>query len=231
MNIAILLSGGKGSRLRSDIPKQYITVVGRMIVSRCLERLCLHPMIDVVQVVAAEMWRDDIIRECIFSEKLKGFSIPGENRQLSILNGLRDVSLFACPEDVVLVHDAARPLVSDEMITACLMEIKGHDGVMPVLPMTDTVYYSADGKKVEKLLERGAIFAGQAPESFRLGKYLAANERLLPDKIMKINGSTEPAIMAGMDIAIIPGEKENFKITTRDDLERYASLLEKEKIG
>lgn len=227
MNIAILLSGGTGSRLRSDTPKQYIAVAGRMIVSHCLERLCRHPMIDAVQVVAAEMWRDDIIRECTFSEKLKGFSVPGDNRQLSILNGLWDVSLFASSEDVVLVHDAARPLVSDEMITACLTEIEGHDGVMPVLPMTDTVYYSADGERVDKLLERRTIFAGQAPESFRLGKYLSANERLLRDEILKINGSTEPAIMAGMDIAMIPGEKENFKITTRDDLERYASLLEK----
>ena len=227
MNIAILLSGGTGSRLCPDIPKQYIAVAGQMIISHCLERLCRHPMIDAVQVVAAEIWWDDIIRECTFSEKLKGFSVPGENRQLSILSGLRDVSLYASSEDVVLVHDAARPLVSEGVITSCLMEIVGHDGVMPVLPMTDTVYYSADGKRVEKLLERGAIYAGQAPESFRLGKYLAANESLLPDKILKINGSTEPAIMAGMDVAMIPGEKENFKITTRDDLERYASLLEK----
>jgi len=124
MNIAILLSGGTGNRIRSDTPKQYIAVAGRMIVSHSLERLCLHPMIDAVQVVAAEMWRDDIIRECTFSEKLKGFSVPGDNRQLSILNGLRDVSLFASSEDVVLVHDAARPLVSDGMITSCLTEIE-----------------------------------------------------------------------------------------------------------
>lgn len=230
MNIAILLSGGTGSRLRSDLPKQYISVAGQMIVSHCLEKLCRHPMIHAVQVVASEMWQDDIIRECTFNEKLMGFSVPGENRQMSILNGLRDVSGFASREDVVLVHDAARPLVSEEMITACLTEIEGYDGVMPVISMTDTVYYSANGKRVEKLLNRNAIFAGQAPEAFRFGKYLEANERLLPNEILKINGSTEPAIMAGMDIAMIPGEKENFKITTSDDLERYTALLEKGKM-
>ena len=229
MNIAILLSGGTGSRLCAEVPKQYIKAVDRMIVSHCLDKLCCHPMIDAVQVVAAELWREDILQECTHQEKLRGFSEPGENRQLSILNGLRDVVLFASGEDVVLVHDAARPLVSDEMITACLTEIRGHDGVMPVLPMTDTVYYSSNGKQVEKLMDRVCIFAGQAPESFRLGKYLEANERLFPDKILKINGSTEPAIMAGMDIAMIPGEKENFKITTKDDLERYTALLEKGK--
>lgn len=227
MNIAILLSGGTGNRLRSDLPKQYITVAGRMIVSHCLEKLCRHPMIDAVQVVAAEMWRHDIIRECTFSEKLRGFSVPGENRQLSILSGLRDVSLFASSEDIVLVHDAARPLVSDRMISACLTEIEGHDGVMPILPMTDTLYYSTDGKRVEKLLDRGSIFAGQAPESFLFGKYLAANERLLPDEILSVNGSTEPAILAGMDVVMIPGDKANFKITTQEDLARYIELMEK----
>ena len=230
MNIAILLSGGTGSRLRSDIPKQYIRADDQMIVSHCLNKLCRHSMIHAVQVVAAELWREDISRECLHPEKLRGFSAPGENRQLSILNGLRDAALFASGEDVVLVHDAARPLVSDEMITACLTQIEGHDGVMPVLNMTDTVYYSSDGKQVEKLLNRSRIFAGQAPESFRVGKYLEANERLLPNEILKINGSTEPAIMAGMDIAMIPGEKENFKITTWEDLERYKEILKKGKI-
>jgi len=94
--------------------------------------------------------------------------------------------------------------------------------------MTDTVYYSADGKRVERLLERSCIFAGQAPEAYQFGKYLEANERLLPDQILSINGSTEPAIMAGMDVVMIPGEKKNFKITTQEDLVRYAEILAKE---
>lgn len=229
MNIAILLSGGTGSRVRADFPKQYIRVAGNMIVSHCLKKLCQHPMIDAVQVVAAEGWRDEILRECVFPQKLKGFSLPGENRQMSILNGLRDVSRFTSAEDVILIHDAARPLVTEDMITACLTEIKEHDGVMPILPMTDTVYYSADGKCVEKLLDRSSIFAGQAPEAFRFGKYLAANERLLPDQIRSVNGSTEPAVLAGMDIAMIPGDKMNFKITTQDDLVRYIEWKEKGK--
>jgi len=228
MNIALLLSGGTGSRLRADKPKQYIPVAGRMIVSRCLERLCRHPIVDAVQIVAAEEWRDAILAECKHPDKLRGFSVPGKNRQLSILNGLRGISEYAGAEDVVLIHDAARPLISEELITACFAAIEGHDGVLPALPMTDTVYYSADGKRVERLLERSCIFAGQAPEAYQFGKYLEANERLLPDQILSINGSTEPAIMAGMDVVMIPGEKKNFKITTQEDLVRYAEILAKE---
>ncbi len=96
-----------------------------------------------------------------------------------------------------------------------------------MLPMTDTVYYSdTSGSRVERLLDRSRIYAGQAPEAFRLGKYLEATERLLPEKILSINGSTEPAILAGMDIAMIPGDKGNFKITTREDLEHYRRIVE-----
>ena len=215
----------------SDLPKQYISVYGKMIITRCLERICRHPMINAVQIVAAEEWRDAILAECACTDKLRGFSTPGGNRQLSILNGLRDISQYAGKDDVVLVHDAARPLVSEDLISACLTKIADHDGIMPVLPMTDTVYYSADGKRVEQLLDRSHIFAGQAPEAFRLRSYLEANERLLPDGILSINGSTEPAIMAHMDIVMIPGDKNNLKITTQNDLELYSELQAKESRG
>ena len=228
MNIALLLSGGTGRRMGTDLPKQYISVYGKLIITRCLERLCRHPMIDAVQIVAAEEWRDVILAECACTDKLRGFSAPGVNRQMSILNGLRDISQYAGKDDVVLVHDAARPLISEDLISACLTKIANHDGVMPVLPMTDTVYYSSDGKRVEQLLDRSRIYAGQAPEAFRLGRYLEANERLLPDGILSINGSTEPAVMAQLDIVMIPGDKNNLKITTQNDLNLYSELLAKE---
>ena len=228
MNIALLLSGGTGSRMGLDLPKQYIPVYGKMIITRCLERLCRHPMIDAVQIVAAEEWRGAILVECACTDKLRGFSVPGENRQLSILNGLRDISQYAGKDDVVLVHDAARPLISEDLISACLTKIADHDGVMPVLPMTDTVYYSSNGEQVEQLLDRSRIYAGQAPEAFRLGRYLEANERLLPDGILSVNGSTEPAIMANLDIVMVPGDKNNLKITTQNDLDLYSELLAKE---
>ena len=100
--------------------------------------------------------------------------------------------------------------------------------MLPVLPMKDTVYESRDGKTISALLNRSQIYAGQAPEVFRLGAYYQANKRLLPDNILKINGSTEPAILAGLSIAMIPGDEDNFKVTTAADLERFRRLAEGE---
>lgn len=224
MTIALILSGGTGTRLGAEIPKQYIEVNGRTILSYCLETLLVHSEIDGVQIVADPSWQQMILEDVEklhVKEKFRGFSSPGATRQLSILSGLTDVLTYASAEDIVLIHDAARPCLSADMISRGIAACAGHDGVLPVLPMKDTVYLSEDGKMVSSLLNRSQVFAGQAPEFFVLGKYYEANQSLLPDKIFAINGSTEPAILAGLDIAMIPGEEGNFKITTKADLERF----------
>lgn len=228
MNIALILSGGTGVRLGSDVPKQYIEAGGRPVISYSLERLSCHKEIDGIQIVADPAWRERLSEWLSLYDvgrKFRGFSDPGENRQLSIYRGLEDIGKYAADVDYVLIHDAARPMLTERMITRCLEAVEGGDGVLPVLPMKDTVYASVDGKTIASLLNRREIFAGQAPEVFRFGKYFEANKRLLPDKILQINGSTEPAVMAGMDIVMIPGDEGNFKITTKEDLKRFEGIL------
>ncbi len=232
MNIALLLSGGSGLRLGAEIPKQYIEVGGRPIISYVIERLSRHEQIDALQIVAGRDWQE-LIRECLLpydtKKKFRGFSSPGENRQLSIYHGLEDIEAYADEQDCIIICDAARPILPEEQITDCLEAMAGHEGVLPVLPMKDTVYLSKDGKTVSDLLKREEVIAGQAPEFFRFGNYFKANQRLLPEKILQINGSTEPAILAGMDIAVVAGEEANFKITTRADLERFQKMIQEDE--
>lgn len=233
MVIALILSGGSGTRLGTDIPKQYIEVDDRPVISYCMEQLFRHKKIDAVQIVAMSQWHE-VIEECLkkydIYNKFRGFSIPGKNRQLSIYNGLTDIKGYAGNTDVVLVHDAARPMITSQIITDCLEAVYGHDGAVPVLLMKDTVYQSIDGKKISALVKRNELYAGQAPEAFRIGEYYEANRRLCPDQIMEINGATEPAILAGMDIVMIAGDEGNFKITTLQDLERFKEIIKAEKI-
>lgn len=233
MNIALILSGGTGIRMGSEVPKQYIEVSGKPIICYSAERLSFHDRIDAIQIVAEPVWQKKIEEWLLsdeFRKKFRGFSAPGMNRQMSILNGLDDIRKYAGDMDAVFIHDAARPLLSDKQITDCLDGIEGHDGAMPVLPMKDTVYSSPDGKSVGALLNRSEIYAGQAPEVFRLGKYYEANRRLLPDRILQINGATEPAIMAGLDVVMIPGDERNFKITTKTDLDNFQRIVNEQGI-
>lgn len=239
MNIALILAGGVGSRLGSGIPKQYIEAGGKPIISYCLKTFEQHDGIDGIQVVADKIWHSRI-REMI-RHKLRGFSSPGKNRQLSILNGLEDIRSYADGQDIVMIHDAARPMICAGQITACLEAVAQHEdgkqgemktrheGAVPVIAMKDTVYESSDGRTITSLLDRSHIFAGQAPECFVLERYYEANRRLLPDRILLINGSAEPAVMAGMDIALVPGDEANFKVTTQEDLIRFQQIIELQK--
>ena len=254
VNYAILLSGGVGTRISSDIPKQYVEAGGRMMITYALVEILSSPHIDGMCIVADPSWYEKIgadIRENLGSlgfslysandeehepvgnrqtenaGKPVYFALPGENRQLSIWSGLQKITETKSPsaEDTVFIHDAARPYISQKLIDSCFDALTGHDGVLPMLPMKDTVYESADGHTIERLLDRSHIFAGQAPELFLLDKYVAANRALLPDKILSINGSTEPAILAGMDIAMIPGDERNSKVTTDADMERFREIV------
>ena len=224
MGYAIILSGGVGTRLGLDIPKQYVKVKDKTVLQYVVEKIEACTLIQGYVIVAAEEWQDDILSMMDLSEKFLGFAASGENRQLSIYHGLLELKKVAKDHDLVLVQDAARPNTSDDLLLRCMQLDDFVDGAMPVLPMKDTVYISHTGSRVDELLNREEVFAGQAPESFRFGKYLRANERLLPDEILHINGSTEPAVRAGMNIALIEGEESNFKITTAADLERFCQL-------
>lgn len=246
MNIALVLAGGTGTRLGADIPKQYIEVNGRMIIDYCLKTLDESDYIDAIWIVADSVWQDKIKKP----EKFGRFSEPGKNRQLSIYNGIKDILEYISDSSIqndnkdiykngikantgiggintVLIHDAARPLLKEDTIRLCMDSIykDGYDGAMPVLPMKDTIYVSADGRKIDSLIDRATVYAGQAPELFILDKYVEANKALLPDIILGINGSSEPAVMAGMNIALIQGDENNYKITTKADLDRFISLL------
>lgn len=224
MGYAIILSGGVGTRLGFDIPKQYVKVKDKTVLQYVVEKIEACTLIQGYVIVAAEEWQNDILSMMNLSEKFLGFAASGENRQLSIYHGLLELKKVAKDHDLVLVQDAARPNTSDDLLLRCMQLDDSVDGAMPVLPMKDTVYISHTGSRVDELLNRDEVFAGQAPESFRFGKYLWANERLLPDEILHINGSTEPAVRAGMNIALIEGEESNFKITTAADLERFCQL-------
>ena len=236
MNIALVLSGGTGTRIGSDIPKQYIRVKGRMLIAFCLDMFAACERIDGIWITADPKWQEDILKECkncgIDVSRIKGFSHPGKTRQLSILNGLKDIDSYVSSlndgkdqDPAIIIHDAARPNLTAKYVGKCLDALEGCDGVMPTLPMKDTVYYSESGNSVDRLLDRSCIYAGQAPEVYRLRSYIEANERLLPDEILKINGSTEPAVLAGLKVAMIPGDENNYKITTKEDLKRFEMSL------
>ena len=230
MNYAIVLSGGTGTRLGSDIPKQYIEVGGKPIILYCLETMEKTPCIDEICIVAAQEWQPKIsewIREAGI-QKVSGFAEAGKTRQHSLINGLQ---FFADQEpekgSAVLIHDAARPNVSVDLLTRCFEGLANADGILPVIPVKDTMYLSEDKKKISGLLNRDQIFSGQAPESFDFEKYYQINMELTDEEISNVRGTAEIAFRKGLSVELTEGDEMNYKITTSADLEKFRDQIER----
>lgn len=230
MNYAIVLSGGTGIRLGSDIPKQYIEVGGKPILIYCLETLENTECIDEICIVASKNWQAKInewVKKYNIS-KVKGIAEGGKTRQHSLLNGLSFLaSCGAGADSAVLIHDAARPNVSSELIKRCIDGIKTADGVLPILPVKDTMYTSIDRKRISGLLNREQLFSGQAPESFRFEQYYEINRSLSDEELGAVRGSAEIAFKKGMIIELTDGDENNYKITTAIDLDKFKEQVER----
>ena len=229
MVTALVLSGGVGARMGADIPKQYMDVAGKPVILYTLEKLERQQQIDAFIVVAERTWQPRLTAwmEEAGIRKCAGYAEPGASRQGSVFHGLQRMqSQGAREDDIVLVHDAVRPCVSGQILKSCVDALENADGAMPVLPVKDTVYTSGDGTWIGGLLDRDKLFAGQAPESFRFGKYYAAHLAVGEKALDGFRGSSEIAHLAGMRIRLLPGDSGNYKITTPEDLERFRAQME-----
>lgn len=227
MNVGLILAGGVGTRMGADRPKQYLLAGGKPIIAYASKIFQNHKEIDRIVIVADEAWRDYIC-EWLQKEQITkpvDFAVPGKTRQHSIYNGLICCEAFVGKDDIVIVHDAARPLVSDQIISDCIAGAKEKGGAMPVIPVKDTVYRSVDGNTITNLMTRSEIFAGQAPEAFRFGAYYDVHNSVDDEEISKTAGSSEIAFRHGIEIKLVEGSERNFKITGREDLERFEQIL------
>lgn len=227
MNYAVILSGGVGSRMGNpNLPKQYMMAQGKPVLVYTLEQFDNCPDVDQIVIVANKEWDAEIfqwVREYNIAKKVTRAD-PGATRQESLLSGL-----LACEsksdEDLVLVHDAARPLVSVGLISRCVQAMDGYDAVLPVMDVRDTVYQSADGKNVSALADRSTLFCGQSPETFRLQKYLQVNLQATKEELEATRGGCEIAFRNGLKVGMVTGEDWNFKLTTPADMDRLLAYL------
>ena len=232
MNIALALSGGSGTRLGSELPKQYWRIAEKPVIVHTLEQFERFESVEGVICVAAQEWSEQIWdwKKAYGLSKLWEIAPAGADRQQSIRNGLLAAKGFVQGEAAgVIVQDAARPLTSQDLLRRLTDGLKEAEAVMPVLPVTDTTYTSRDGQWVDGLLDRRTLFAGQAPEAFRYRPYSKLYEET-PDEILRsMSGSCQLPYSRGWKVKMVPGDPENIKITYAADLKACErKLLERE---
>ncbi len=231
MNIAILMAGGDGRRMQSEVPKQFLKINGRTLLSYSLEVMLQHPYVDSVEIVAQRKFQAMVLAEIrelypMFLTKFHGFAEPGKTRQLSVFNALHELEGYAKDDDFIILQDASRPLVSENLVTNTLMGARGHDGAIAMVPVKDPVFsVASNGRTVLKRAKGDYLGTAQTPEVFLFGKYLEANRDMDVDTIMSVEDAAEPALFAGLDIVAMEGKERNFNVATQRDLKLFMKYI------
>jgi 2-C-methyl-D-erythritol 4-phosphate cytidylyltransferase len=212
--VAIVVAAGRGERMGQGRPKAFLELGGEPLLLRAARAFEAAPSVGKIVAVVPE-FEIPAAREWLAAlSKLLAVVAGGERRQDSVLAGLRQVP--ADFEDVVLVHDAARPLVDVELIEAVAQQAAATGAALPVLPLVDTVKRVRGGRVVETL-DRAELGGAQTPQGFRCALLREACEAALAagvaltDEAMAVEG-------LGHAVYAVPGSSRNRKITTPDDL-------------
>lgn len=233
-NIAVILAGGSGRRMGSELPKQFLQLDGRTVIEHSIDTFCSHPAIDEVAVVVHPDWRSHM--ESIAYDrrwpKLAQIIDGGFERYMSSINAI--MAFIDRPDDTnLLLHDAARPLLSAAVIDRVVEALRYNEAVGVAIPCTDTIWevhpdLAGDpgtthfGRLVARIPERRLMWQAQTPQAFRLPLIRDAYQRALQDPQFAATDdcSVVRRYMPGTKIAVVDGESTNFKLTSPDDLRR-----------
>ncbi|MCZ4273078.1 bifunctional 2-C-methyl-D-erythritol 4-phosphate cytidylyltransferase/2-C-methyl-D-erythritol 2,4-cyclodiphosphate synthase [Maritalea porphyrae] len=221
----IIVAAGSGTRLNSrssDLPKQYQLLDDKTVLEHTINAFTQHHLIDVVLPVISVPHQSNYDALELDDAKLLTPVLGGKTRQSSVLAGLD--ALQSHNPDVVLIHDAARPFVSAQIITD-VIDASMDGGAIPALPVTDTLKFSPDGKSITQTLDRTQHFVAQTPQGFAFAKILSAHINAQAQSSAEFTDDASIAEWANMDVSIVAGEVQNKKITFSQDLAEARSSM------
>lgn len=227
MNIALIIAGGMGNRMNQDIPKQFLNVYDKPVIIYTLEAFQNHPNIDAIEVVCIDGWQEILKAYCkqFNITKLSNIVEGGRNGQDSIRNGIMDLKDKYDDDDIVLVHDAIRPLVSADIISDCIRVCIKEGNAISVVPCTASMLKTEDGLSSEAQIPRDNLKITQTPQAASLKKLVWAHKEALKRGITNSVATCTMFIELGEKLYFSLGSEKNLKLTTPDDMEIFKSLL------
>lgn len=225
---AVILAGGRGSRMHSDIQKQYMLLDGRPLIAYALEafeRSCADDLVLVTGAGEAEFVQKEILPPLGLT-KLRSIVTGGKERYHSVYEGLK--ALRNC--DYVLIHDGARPLVTEAVISRAVQAAVQNDACVVGMPVKDTIKVADAHGFAESTPERSLLWQVQTPQAFAYPLVRGAYDRLMADETLQ-KGITDDAMvvehLSGTKVRLVEGSYENLKVTTPEDLVLAEALLKK----
>lgn len=231
MNVALILAGGSGTRTEQDIPKQFFNVYEKPVIIYTLEAFQRHPDIDGIIVSCLEGWHE-ILRSYARDAgitKLQKVVSGGENGQASARNALEELKDICAEEDIVIIHDAIRPMVSGEIISDCIVKCRQHGSGLAAMRCQETIVETQDGIKGNSGISRNDIMRVQTPQAYLYGRVLDAHRRALQVGITNAVYTNTLMLELGETLYFSKGSEKNLKITTMDDVEIFKALYKMER--
>lgn len=231
MNIALIIAGGSGTRMQQDIPKQFLNVDDKPVIIHTLEVFQKHASIDGIVVVCLAGWHDILTAYCkqFNISKLAGVVEGGENGQESIYNGLCKLKELYHEEDMILIHDAIRPMISEEIISNNLRIAIQNGNAITAIPCLEAMLVTDDGTSATTQIKRDNLRRTQTPQSLKLKTldwaHMEAKSRGITDSI----ATCTLLIELGHKVFFSLGSEKNVKLTTPEDIEIFKSLLVSER--
>ena len=227
MNVALLTAAGSGTRMQLNIPKQFIHVDDKPIIIYTMEAFQNHPSIDAIIVVTIDSWSDVLwaYAKQFGITKLKWVVPGGDSGQESIRKGLDVLKRELSDEDVVLVHDGNRPLVSSQIISDSLATFSKYGSAVAAIPCTEVVFESDDGLTSMVSTERERLLRTQTPHTYRIGDLYGAHLEAQSRGLTNMAASCMLMKELGRMTYFSKGSEENLKITTPEDLKIFKALL------
>lgn len=217
--IALIVAAGESRRFGSELPKQYQMLEGKSLLRRSIEAFLRHPEITGV-MAAINPTHLDYYQQHTEGLTLLPHTDGGATRQESVAKGL--AVLTANAPDYVLIHDAARPNVTAELISRVIAGLKEVPAAIPALPVFDTLKH-VEEEQIIGTIERSKVFRAQTPQGFHFKEILEAHEKCAD---LALTDDSAVAENAGMLIKIVAGSEHNYKITTQEDMRDAKRLLE-----
>ena len=226
-NVALLIAGGSGNRMHQDIPKQFITVNERPVIVYTLEAFENHPAIDAIAVVCIQGWEQVLwaYAKQFNITKLKYIVPGGKNGQDSIRNGVMELEKHYDPEDIVLIHDAIRPMVSAEIISDNIRVARQFGNATTVIPCAEAMLQTEDGVVSVGSYTRDRLKRTQTPQAFPIGAICDLHRRALQAGITNSVASCTLMIEMGEEVFFSAGSEKNIKLTTVEDIDIFKALL------
>jgi 2-C-methyl-D-erythritol 4-phosphate cytidylyltransferase len=212
---AIVVAAGDGVRLGADRPKAFVKLGGRLLLSHSVELFEEHPSVDGIVLVVPEGWEEPatLLADDLVAGKVAVAVPGGATRAESVSRGLAAVPDEA---DLIVVHDAARPFATPELVTAVLEALGHAEGAVPGVPVTDTVK-RVDGDRVTETLERSQLVSVQTPQAFH-AEALRTAYAVPADRLSAATDCASLVEASGRAVSVVAGEEANLKITTSADL-------------